>query len=1013
MPHAVDGTGRNYRIGAPLEPSLDRLTIVRWATATGPGPRRVSLLRHSPKEQKLRGGAKALLELIAAVRDPALPRVLEQCTLGAGGLPGLLTEPPSGVRLRDIPLGLWTERRGVALLVAVGATLGRLERSHHFCHGDLLHPMALWLRTDGTVGLEALNHAYVGRRRGQGRLTGGRGSVASYAPEVFGAGDSSSHAADLHDIAIVAARLLYAGHDVLELAHALALAPDPRGHSNSWQTWLAKAPGRTGKVGTPTRRLLLRMLAHAPSVRPHGTRLEELWRELGGEGDLPGALTELVALVDETRPWRQPGHGEHGEQVTCDSKAPEQVDEREVLEGRWVVERELRRPRGSVVYLCRRRHGAAELSEELYSVERVGHEDSEQEARFARKVELLRELDHPCLPKIAEYSAGPDGCLTATPYAQGETLAVVLAREGKLAEGRALAVGNQLASALAYCHRQGVHHRNLCLESVLLLEDGGVQLLGFGYSRKHLDPRLTTVGWIGDPPWMPPEAVFSTSVDARLLARRDCYALGLILFIALTGRDPFGELRERGPRVVCNAKQSTGALDPGLGFHRQLRGLIRSATCPELGRALCEMGSFAGQLTAIGTPVVDPRKPRPRPATPRATPVHAWAAQSEYPLFTVAKWPSRGKGHGESWTALASGCRSSATLRACLRAPLPDRIELGAVGLGPGATHGGAPDLELAIAEERARSPSVRQGVAVALRGAVLRWALGDVPGWEELGRELITPARVGLAWEALEQGWMELLAVFDEPAVKHLLLPGSTPAHWAATSRRIASVRRGRLELVGESGLAWREAADGLLRRQSARLDEILGERVTLSQGDPGDWWATLHPEQAAEPRRYCIGRPVEEGPELLGVAEALSAALAGDRAGPAKQPRRGAGSEARIVQKIGRSASRATTAWLQGRLPAFESVWSLGQLDLSTRGSLLVAAVRVGWVEVLACVEPEGLEVSLLRTGCSTTEVDGFLRRLLAPVLRDPRFLGSIPASLGDVWWRVLRAYALSLRP
>ncbi len=155
--------------------------------------------------------------------------------------------------------------------------------------------------------------------------------------------------------------------------------------------------------------------------------------------------------------------------------------------------------------------------------------------RFRREAETAARLSHAHIVPI--YGAGGD---LATPYfamayVEGETLATRLAREGALPLAEGLRIAREVGSALAYAHRQGVVHRDIKPQNVLLERDSGRALVAdFGIARATTGERMTMTGAaLGTPGYMAPEqAAGSGDVDART----DQYALGVLCFEMMTGK---------------------------------------------------------------------------------------------------------------------------------------------------------------------------------------------------------------------------------------------------------------------------------------------------------------------------------------------------------------------------------------------------------------------------------------------------------------------------------------------
>lgn len=164
--------------------------------------------------------------------------------------------------------------------------------------------------------------------------------------------------------------------------------------------------------------------------------------------------------------------------------------------------------------------------------------DAEFVARFEREVKATSALCHPNI--VASFGAGSDQGrpYLAMEYVEGESLGELLDRQGALPEGRALELARAIASALAYAHSQGVIHRDVKPDNVLLGKDGAIKLTDFGLAKLlREDLRLTQSGIaIGTPHYISPEQV---SASRYIDHRADLYGLGALLFHMVTGQVPF------------------------------------------------------------------------------------------------------------------------------------------------------------------------------------------------------------------------------------------------------------------------------------------------------------------------------------------------------------------------------------------------------------------------------------------------------------------------------------------
>jgi serine/threonine-protein kinase len=171
--------------------------------------------------------------------------------------------------------------------------------------------------------------------------------------------------------------------------------------------------------------------------------------------------------------------------------------------------------------------------------------DGDFRERFQRESRMAAAIDHPNV--IPVYEAGEeDGRLyLVMRWVAGTDLHKLIRDTGRLEPARAAAIVNQVAGALDAAHAAGLVHRDVKPANVLLSNDHAY-LADFGLTRlAGSDTRLTTAGhFLGTVDYMAPEQFHPGPNDARA----DVYALGCVLFAALTGAPPF--LRETVPATM-------------------------------------------------------------------------------------------------------------------------------------------------------------------------------------------------------------------------------------------------------------------------------------------------------------------------------------------------------------------------------------------------------------------------------------------------------------------------------
>jgi eukaryotic-like serine/threonine-protein kinase len=167
----------------------------------------------------------------------------------------------------------------------------------------------------------------------------------------------------------------------------------------------------------------------------------------------------------------------------------------------------------------------------------LGGMDPNQLERFKQELRLARRIAHRNV--VRTYDLGEsDGIYYITmEFVHGTTLAVLIRDAGHLAVPAALTIGKQLCRALEVAHEEGIIHRDIKPQNLLVDPAGFLKVMDFGIARlsERLEGgrTLTAAGLVvGTPQYMAPEQLFGEPVDVRA----DLYATGAVLFECVTGR---------------------------------------------------------------------------------------------------------------------------------------------------------------------------------------------------------------------------------------------------------------------------------------------------------------------------------------------------------------------------------------------------------------------------------------------------------------------------------------------
>ncbi len=182
--------------------------------------------------------------------------------------------------------------------------------------------------------------------------------------------------------------------------------------------------------------------------------------------------------------------------------------------------------------------------------------------QFEQEASVLARLNHPGLVRVTDYFEEQSNAYLVMDFVDGRSLADVIVQDGAQSEAKVTDWAKQLLEALAYCHAQGVVHRDIKPQNIVLRPEGKVVLVDFGLVKlwDPGDPRTRTVmRGMGTPEYAPPEQYGATTDHTG--PPSDIYSLGATIYHLLTGQAPatatermaipeaFVPLRQRTPDV--------------------------------------------------------------------------------------------------------------------------------------------------------------------------------------------------------------------------------------------------------------------------------------------------------------------------------------------------------------------------------------------------------------------------------------------------------------------------------
>ena len=163
-------------------------------------------------------------------------------------------------------------------------------------------------------------------------------------------------------------------------------------------------------------------------------------------------------------------------------------------------------------------------------------ENPEALERFKREIQLSSKVTHRNVLRVYDLGASGGIKYLTMQFVEGEDLSTVLKRVGRLATPRLTRIFRQILEGLRAAHEQGVIHRDLKPQNIMLDASDNVYVTDFGLAKSLEQSGMTQTGAIvGTPYYMSPEQVKGSPIDHR----SDIYSLGVILYEMSTGRLPF------------------------------------------------------------------------------------------------------------------------------------------------------------------------------------------------------------------------------------------------------------------------------------------------------------------------------------------------------------------------------------------------------------------------------------------------------------------------------------------
>jgi serine/threonine-protein kinase len=220
--------------------------------------------------------------------------------------------------------------------------------------------------------------------------------------------------------------------------------------------------------------------------------------------------------------------------------------------------------------------------------------DGDYVERFRREARAVAQLSHPSIVTVIDRGEQDSRQFIVFEYVPGENLKTLVERDGPLPERDAIRLVRQVARALAFAHSEGLVHRDVKPQNVILTEEGRAKVTDFGIARAlDVAGGLTQTGTVmGTSDYIAPEQARGAHVDELT----DVYSLGAVLYELLTGEVPFP-----GDNFVAVAMRHINEPPPSVRGRRpelssRLDAAIRRAMAKDPRDRFPSMQAFAAEL---------------------------------------------------------------------------------------------------------------------------------------------------------------------------------------------------------------------------------------------------------------------------------------------------------------------------------------------------------------------------------------------------------------------------------
>jgi len=283
--------------------------------------------------------------------------------------------------------------------------------------------------------------------------------------------------------------------------------------------------------------------------------------------------------------------------------------------------------------------------------------------RFQQEGAVLARLEHPHIVDIYDTFVEEHASCIMMELLDGQSLGAIL-QDGPLPLARAKRLAMQVAEALGYAHSQGIVHRDIKPDNIMVLPDHRVKVTDFGIARilapdTSLQTIATTGMRMGTPLYMAPEQIEGKKIDGRT----DIYAFGAMLYHMVTGRPPFASSDALAVAVKHLQEQPLPPSEINPATPDAWDALILKALAKDPAdrfQSAAQMEAAIAKLSTDGARVADAESPGGDAApAPRRSLLRVLTPPLRPGLAQARTRPHRDRATGRALTAAREGLREA------------------------------------------------------------------------------------------------------------------------------------------------------------------------------------------------------------------------------------------------------------------------------------------------------------------------------------------------------------------